>query len=174
MAVSDLGPEHLLGERARAGALTSAADRDCDVVVLDATNVENPSSSLVLAGAAAGVVVPVAEDRASRQEVVALVEDLRRLGTPILGLVVVEHGASSPSGRPSTASSEPASEVSLSQVLSNDRAPRPAAPQAAPKASGSASVEVPGSANGGGSLDAALAAERARKGDGSSTTGSGR
>ena len=172
VAVSDLGPEHLLGERARAGALTSAADRDCDVV--DATNVENPSSSLVLAGAAAGVVVPVAEDRASRQEVVALVEDLRRLGTPILGLVVVEHGASSPSGRPSPASSEPASEVSLSQVLSNDRAPRPAAPQAAPKASGSASVAVPGSANGGGSLDAALAAERARKGDGSSTTGSGR
>lgn len=177
VAVSDLGPEHLLGERARAGSLTSASDRDSDVVVLDATNVENPSSSLVLAGAAAGVVIPVAEDRASRQDVVALVEDLRRLGTPILGLVVVEEGIGTTTGRSTTTSAAPAPEVSLSQVLSNDRTARPAAPAAAPPSSkngGSAPAEVPGSVDGSGSLDAALAAERARKGGGSSTTGSGR
>jgi hypothetical protein len=178
VAVSDLGPEHLLGERARAGSLTSASDRDSDVVVLDATNVENPSSSLVLAGAAAGVVIPVAEDRASRQDVVALVEDLRRLGTPILGLVVVEEGTGTATGRSTTTAAAPAPEVSLSQVLSNDRTVRPAAPATptAPssKNGGSAPVEVPGTADGSGSLDAALAAERARKGGGSSTTGSGR
>lgn len=173
VAVSDLGPEHLLGERARAGSLTSASDRDCDVVVLDATNVENPSSSLVLAGAAAGVVVPVAEDRASRQDVVALVEDLRRLGTPILGLVVVEHGTgAAPHGR-GTPAPAAESEVSLSRALATDRpAPRPAAP--AP-ASAPAPVEVPSASDGTGSLGAALEAERARKGAGTSTeTGPGR
>ncbi len=179
VAVSDLGPEHLLGERARAGSLTSASDRDSDVVVLDATNVENPSSSLVLAGAAAGVVIPVAEDRASRQDVVALVEDLRRLGTPILGLVVVEEGTAATTGRSTASAAAPPPEVSLSQALANDRAARPAAPAApaatpASKNGGAAPVEAPGTGGGSGSLDAALAAERARKGGGSSTTGSGR
>ncbi|HET7902772.1 MAG TPA: Wzz/FepE/Etk N-terminal domain-containing protein [Candidatus Nanopelagicales bacterium] len=120
VVTTDLGPEAQFAARSAAPDLGLLGKSPSQVVVLDGVNIAQESTALVLAEAAAGVVVAVAQDRTNRRELAALLDTLRQVGTPVLGLVVVEKGGRTTSAPAKELEAQP---VSVAAALESSRVP---------------------------------------------------